>query len=174
MPACRNSGGAGAPAGGQQWSRRSDRRSASCSGHPRPSSTGDTAAQPDPPPCSGRRRQSPQSSRSWPVSPIGDPAEQLGHVSLGIAAGISDGDASVIRYGSAALVPVPVGGLSRVGWDGATRAEARDFCRWLQVEDKPVRAHWRYPGRDAPVRSREKTERPNPVTVRRCSAGCGV
>ena len=32
-----------------------------------------------------------------------------------------------------------------VGWDEATRAEARDFCRWLQVADKPVRPHWRYP-----------------------------
>jgi integrase len=31
-------------------------------------------------------------------------------------------------------------------WDKATRAEARDFCRWLAVADKPVRAHWRHPG----------------------------
>ena len=30
-----------------------------------------------------------------------------------------------------------------VGWDQATRAEARDFCRWLQVASKPVRPHWR-------------------------------
>jgi site-specific recombinase XerD len=30
-----------------------------------------------------------------------------------------------------------------VEWDQATRVEARDFCRWLQVADKPVRAHWR-------------------------------
>ena len=29
----------------------------------------------------------------------------------------------------------------RVRWDEATRAEARDFCRWLQVADKPVRPH---------------------------------
>ncbi len=32
-----------------------------------------------------------------------------------------------------------------VGWDQATRVEARDFCRWLQIADKPVRPHWRYP-----------------------------
>jgi hypothetical protein len=27
-----------------------------------------------------------------------------------------------------------------VGWDQATRVEARDFCRWLALRDKPVRA----------------------------------
>ena len=32
-----------------------------------------------------------------------------------------------------------------VGWDQATRVEARDFCRWLQVAVKPTRPHWRYP-----------------------------
>lgn len=31
-----------------------------------------------------------------------------------------------------------------VGWDRATRIEARDFCRWLQVAGKPVRPHWRH------------------------------
>lgn len=30
-----------------------------------------------------------------------------------------------------------------VSWDRATRVEARDFCRWLQVAGKPVRPHWR-------------------------------
>jgi hypothetical protein len=30
-----------------------------------------------------------------------------------------------------------------VAWDQATRVEARDFCRWLQIADKPVRPHWR-------------------------------
>jgi integrase len=33
-----------------------------------------------------------------------------------------------------------------VGWDRATRVEARDFCRWLQVAGKPVRPHWRHRG----------------------------
>lgn len=32
-----------------------------------------------------------------------------------------------------------------VEWDQATRVEGRDFCRWLQVVDKPVRPHWRHP-----------------------------
>ena len=52
-----------------------------------------------------------------------------------------------------------------VGWDGATRVEARDFCRWLQVAAKPVRAHWRRP--DAVVPSSAGRPQPgsvNPVT----------
>src|SRR6266542_5664407 len=30
-----------------------------------------------------------------------------------------------------------------VGWERATRVEARDFCRWLLVAGKPTRPHWR-------------------------------
>src|SRR6266849_3644792 len=30
-----------------------------------------------------------------------------------------------------------------VAWDRATRVEARDFCRWLQVAGKQSRPHWR-------------------------------
>jgi integrase len=30
-----------------------------------------------------------------------------------------------------------------VAWDRATRTEARDFCRWLQLAGKPARPHWR-------------------------------
>jgi site-specific recombinase XerD len=33
-----------------------------------------------------------------------------------------------------------------VAWDRATRAEARDFCRWLQVTGKQPRPHWRAGG----------------------------
>ena len=33
-----------------------------------------------------------------------------------------------------------------VWWDRATRIEARDFSRWLQVAGKPARSHWRRPG----------------------------
>jgi site-specific recombinase XerD len=33
-----------------------------------------------------------------------------------------------------------------VSWDRATRAEARDFCRWLLVAGKPARPHWRRRG----------------------------
>jgi integrase len=43
---------------------------------------------------------------------------------------------------------------SGVAWDRATRPQARDFCRWLQLAGKPVRPHWRErsrPGMDAAV-----------------------
>jgi site-specific recombinase XerD len=43
-----------------------------------------------------------------------------------------------------------------VAWDRATRVEAREFSRWLQVAGKPVRAHWRTPdgaAATAPVRA---------------------
>jgi site-specific recombinase XerC len=33
-----------------------------------------------------------------------------------------------------------------VGWERATRIEARDFCRWLLVAGKPARPHWRKQG----------------------------
>ncbi len=33
-----------------------------------------------------------------------------------------------------------------VPWEQATRAEARDFCRWMQVAGKLSRPHWRSPG----------------------------
>ncbi|TWP36929.1 hypothetical protein FGL98_07640 [Leekyejoonella antrihumi] len=42
-----------------------------------------------------------------------------------------------------------------VGWDQATRVEARDFCRWLAVVAKPKRPHWRYPAGDAPGARKE-------------------
>jgi len=35
---------------------------------------------------------------------------------------------------------------AEVAWDRATRAEARDFCRWLLVAGKPARPHWRKQG----------------------------
>ena len=31
-------------------------------------------------------------------------------------------------------------------WDRATRAEARDFCRWMLIAGKPQRPHWRAAG----------------------------
>src|SRR5262249_28250859 len=50
-----------------------------------------------------------------------------------------------------------------VAWDQATRAEARDFCRWLQVAGKPVRDHWRT-GRPAEAGSGAAPGSVNPVT----------
>jgi len=33
---------------------------------------------------------------------------------------------------------------AEVAWDRATRTEARDFCRWLQVAGRTGRPHWRH------------------------------
>ena len=44
-----------------------------------------------------------------------------------------------------------------VAWDQATRVEARDFCRWLQIADKPARPHWRRPDGDAAAVTRSQT-----------------
>lgn len=33
-----------------------------------------------------------------------------------------------------------------IPWDRATRIEARDFCRWLQIAGQPSRPHWRRRG----------------------------
>jgi len=46
-----------------------------------------------------------------------------------------------------------------VAWERATRAEARDFCRWLQIAGKPARPHWRRQG-ETPTRSRAATPAP--------------
>jgi hypothetical protein len=51
-----------------------------------------------------------------------------------------------------------------VHWEQATRVEARDFIRWVQVAGKPARRHWRgddgsagvRPGVPAPNRMRGK------------------
>jgi len=36
-----------------------------------------------------------------------------------------------------------------VSWERATRTEARDFSRWLQMAAKPIRPHWRHPDQPA-------------------------
>jgi len=37
-----------------------------------------------------------------------------------------------------------------VAWDRATRVEARDFCRWLQLAGRPAQPHWRRENADSP------------------------
>ena len=56
-----------------------------------------------------------------------------------------------------------------VGWDRATRSEARDFCRWMQIADKPVAVHWRHrklltATPSAPVPALGRSATPNLVT----------
>jgi len=56
---------------------------------------------------------------------------------------------------------------AEIGWDQATRAEARDFLCWVQLADKPERPHWRYPGGGAPGTMTVAPGTPNPVTGKR-------
>jgi integrase len=53
-----------------------------------------------------------------------------------------------------------------VAWDQATRVEARDFCRWIQIADKPQEPRRaKGAGRTAVSPARDSGEgRPNPVT----------
>ncbi|MGH3856827.1 MAG: tyrosine-type recombinase/integrase [Pseudonocardiaceae bacterium] len=57
-----------------------------------------------------------------------------------------------------------------IGWDRATSVEARDFCCWLQLADKPAGPHWRHRDDDpsrpcSPVAaSRRRPAVPNAVT----------
>ncbi|MFI8886567.1 tyrosine-type recombinase/integrase [Streptomyces sp. NPDC053813] len=60
-----------------------------------------------------------------------------------------------------------------VEWNRATRAEARDFMRWMQIADKPTRVHWRLRGKEtagvvpAAKLARPEPGTPNPVTGKR-------
>jgi integrase len=69
-------------------------------------------------------------------------------------------------YGLALLRWFRFLGAVGVRWDQATRAEARDFCRWIQVAAKPVRPHWRNRGGAAAASSSAAMPRvsPNQVT----------
>jgi integrase len=53
-----------------------------------------------------------------------------------------------------------------VGWEKASRVEARDFCRWLTVTAKPARPHWRRP-QDPPAAAHPKGSAPNALTGKR-------
>jgi site-specific recombinase XerD len=60
-----------------------------------------------------------------------------------------------------------------LAWDRATRADARDFTRWMQLADKPVRVHWRHrnkPAGTVPTQLRRSMKpvpgTPNPITGR--------
>lgn len=54
-----------------------------------------------------------------------------------------------------------------VPWREATRVEARDFSRWVQITAKPARSHWRAPDRPLVV----KPKAVNPVTGKRPPGG---
>lgn len=53
-----------------------------------------------------------------------------------------------------------------VAWHQATRVEARDFCRWVQIGGKPATTHWRHEadGRTSALGKAKSSGQPNPVT----------
>jgi integrase len=52
-----------------------------------------------------------------------------------------------------------------VGWDQATRVEARDFCRWVLIGGKPATAHWRHKDGRVPASVKAASlGQPNAVT----------
>lgn len=55
----------------------------------------------------------------------------------------------------------------QIPWNEATRVEARDFSRWIQIADKPARPHWRSAPGDAPVSPPVVGRAPNAVTGKR-------
>jgi integrase len=61
-----------------------------------------------------------------------------------LAAGRSD--ATLRSYGMDLLRWFRFVWAAGVPWNMATRTEARDFCRWMQVAGKPARPHWRSQG----------------------------
>jgi hypothetical protein len=54
-------------------------------------------------------------------------------------------EATVRSYGMDLLRWLRFLWAAEVPWDRATRSEARDFSRWLQVTGKQPRPHWRSP-----------------------------
>jgi hypothetical protein len=80
------------------------------------------------------------------------------------------------------VVPVLLGDFDAV--DRATRAEARDFCRWMLVAGKPERPHWRSPalrrnsasstGATGSMRPWTLASPPRVVTGEPARAGCRV
>jgi site-specific recombinase XerD len=87
-----------------------------------------------------------------------------------LAAGRSE--ATVRSYGMDLLRWFRFLWAAGIPWNMATRAEARDFCRWMQVAGKPVRPHWRTPDRvpDSPAAgvAYSPSVRAHSETVLRC------
>jgi site-specific recombinase XerD len=108
----------------------------------------------------------------------GDPFEpyrlvdDAGRVVAPVAAYLRDlqarglSEATQRSYGMALLRWFRFLGAIGMGWEQATRVEAREFCRWVQVAAKPVRPHWRHrdePAQSQPARAGARSL-PNPVT----------
>ena len=100
------------------------------------------------------------------VDPDGKPVEAVGVYFRDLqAAGRSS--ATVRSYGMDLLRWFRFLWAVGVPWDRATRVEARDFCRWMQIAGKPARSSGR--GRNAPAGGAYSVSvRAHSETVLRC------
>lgn len=96
------------------------------------------------------------------VDPSGEPVTAAAVFFGGLqAAGRST--ATQRSYGMALLRWFRFLWVVEIPWREATRTEARDFSRWIQMTAKPVRPHWRSPDKPPVV----KPKMVNPVTGKR-------
>jgi len=79
------------------------------------------------------------------LDPAGEPVEAVSAFFGDLLAG-GRSAATVRSYGMDLLRWFRFTWAAGVRWSQATRAEARDFCRWMLVAGKPARQHWRRPG----------------------------
>jgi site-specific recombinase XerD len=104
------------------------------------------------------------------IGPDGAVAEQASAFFADLlAAGRSE--ATIRSYGMDLLRWLRFLHAAGVAWNMATRSEARDFCRWMQVAGKPARPHWRSPGRvpePAAAAAYAPSVRAHAETVLRC------
>ncbi len=82
------------------------------------------------------------------IGPAGTPVEAVSAF-FGDLQAAGRSEATVRSYGMDLLRWFRFLWAIQTPWDQATRAEARDFCRWMLVAGKPARPHWRTPGRIA-------------------------
>ena len=82
------------------------------------------------------------------VSPDGEPVEAAGVFFRDLLA-CGRAEATVRSYGMDLLRWFRFCWATGTAWDRATRAEARDFCRWMVMAGKPARQHWRSPAQTA-------------------------
>lgn len=82
------------------------------------------------------------------IDPLGNPVEAVRVFFADLQA--SGRSAATLRsYGMDLLRWFRFLWATGVSWERATRTEARDFSRWLQMAAKPIRPHWRHPDQPA-------------------------
>jgi site-specific recombinase XerD len=82
------------------------------------------------------------------LDPAGEPVRAAAEFFVDLQAR-GRSQATVRSYGHDLLRWLRFCWATGTAWDRATRAEARDFCRWMLIAGKPVRPHWRTAGQAA-------------------------